>query len=379
MMKDIYITNADLVLPDRVAEKTAITVRGDRIAAIGEPPRPEAELIPADGLLVLPGLIDLHYHGRLISLEPEKLPALLDQDCRDLVKTGVTRFLPTLASAPVPAWLAALPALEKALAQARESPAGAIPIGIHLEGNFLSPAAAGAHPPNLLLPFDSANPEHRAVFAIGQKIIRMMTFAPEVPGNEKLIELCRDQNILASLGHSAASPEQCYRFADLGLCHMTHFFNGMKMLYHRDPGPPLAGLLDDRITVDLIADGYHLHPEIIRLIHRLKPRDQRVLITDCVLINLPGAVSGEGDAPNVLPSGGLAGSRLKLNRAVMNYVRFTGCPLPEAAAMASLNPAAALGLAADLGSLEPGKLADLVLCDRDLNPKAVYIGGQRRI
>lgn len=381
MPETIYISGGDLVLPDEVAPKTSLSIERDRIGEVGGGRPRRAEAVSAEDCYVLPGLIDLHYHGRLISLSPAELPALFAEDMRELAAAGVTRFLPTLASAPLPDWLSALPVLERLVEEAVQGAStqavGAVPLGIHLEGIFLNPAAAGAHPPGLLIPFDLENSEHLAVFEAGRKILRMMTFAPEVSGNDRLIEFCRSRKILPSLGHSTASPEAVAGFVERGLRHMTHLFNGMKGLHHREPGPPLAGLLDRRISVDLIADGYHIDPGVLCLIHRLKRREKRLLISDNVRINLPGAVSGKGDEPNRLPGGGLAGSRLNLLRAVRNYQRFTGCSLPEAVAMASLNPARLLGRERELGSLAPGKIADLVIVNRDLEPRLVFVNGRR--
>jgi N-acetylglucosamine-6-phosphate deacetylase len=207
--------------------------------------------------------------------------------------------------------------------------------------------------------------------------VKITTFAPEVPGNDKIIDALRDKNAVMSLGHSTASPDQVRSFADRGVTHMTHIFNGMKGIHHRDPGPPLAGLLDDRISVELICDGFHVHPEIVRLIHRMKPPEKRILITDTVFIQLPGAKPGKPDEPNVLSNGILAGSRLRLSRGVKNYMDFTSCPLHEAVAMASLNPASLLGIEQDLGSIAPGKIADLWIAGHDLEPQAVFIAGKK--
>jgi len=373
-MTEITITGADLVLPDRVLEKTSITIKEDRISAIGDPPSKSAEVIEAAGKYVLPGLIDIHTHGRIISLDPKTLPHALARDCMDLARAGTTRFLPTLASAPIEAWMGAMPVLAELIA---DPPPGAVPVGLHLEGIFLNHEAAGAHPLELIKPFDQKNPNHRSIFDKFSGIVKIITFAPEVAGNEALAKLCGEHGILASLGHSTASPDQVRSFVDQGVNHMAHLFNGMKGIHHREPGPPLKGLLDDRISVELICDGHHLHPEIVRLIHRCKPPEKRVLITDSVLVNLPGATPGQGDEPNRLPDGRLAGSRLQLSRGVKNYVRFTDCPLPEAVAMASLNPASLLGIDHEAGSLDPGKIADLWIADHDLETIAVFGQGRK--
>jgi N-acetylglucosamine-6-phosphate deacetylase len=206
-----------------------------------------------------------------------------------------------------------------------------------------------------------------------------VTFAPEVPGNEDLLEYCKEWGVMMALGHSTASPDEVARFAAAGVRHQTHLFNGMKPMDHRDPGPAAAGLARDTISVDLICDGHHLHPEIVRLIHRAKAPDQRVLITDNVVIQIPGVEPGGPDEPNRLPNGRLAGSRLRLNRAVWNYHRFTGCPLSEAVRMASLTPARLLGRDHDLGSLEAGKTADFSIAGPDLEIEQVFAAGTRII
>jgi N-acetylglucosamine-6-phosphate deacetylase len=203
-----------------------------------------------------------------------------------------------------------------------------------------------------------------------------MTFAPEVGQNRELIGRCRQNGIIPALGHTSAAAEAVHAFAGQGLVHATHLMNGMKSLHHREPGPVAAALTDDRITTEIIADGHHLHPEIVRLIHRQKPPTKRVLVTDAVFLDLPGAQPGEPDMPNLLPGGQLAGSRLRLCRAVRNYLEFTGCPLAEAVNMASLNPARVLGEGASRGSIAAGKRADLVIARDDLEPETVIVGGE---
>jgi N-acetylglucosamine-6-phosphate deacetylase len=373
-MNKIYIAGGDLVLADAIAFRTGLLIVDGRIAAIGGAAPADAEIISAPGRYVIPGLIDIHTHGRLIDLTPDKIASALQQDAADAVGCGVTRFLPTLASAPVKVWLAALPALKDAMASVTDA---AIPIGLHYEGIFINPAAAGAQPRNLILPFDPARADHLDLFDRAGDALKLVTFAPEVPGNERLIEICRERGIVMALGHSTAPPDEIARFFDQGVRHMTHLFNGMKPINHRDPGPPTAGLANQRISVDLICDGYHLHPEIVRLINVAKVPAQRILITDNVLVQLPGATPGKIDEPNRLPNGFFAGSRLRLNRAVRNYREFTGAPLPESVAMASLNPARLLGLDKLYGSLAPGKSADLSLAGRDLEIQSTFIAGKK--
>lgn len=373
-MGDFTVVNGGLVLPDAIIENASITVSGDRIAAVGEPPGPGAETVDAGGGLVLPGLIDIHTHGRLGFPDPARAAADLAQDCASLPSTGVTRFLPTLASAPLESWHAVLEAMAASI---DSPPPGAVPMGVHLEGVFLNPEAAGAHPGNLIVPFDPSNPLHSGLFEKYGDLIKLVSFAPEVAGNERIIGFCRERGIVMSLGHSAATPAQVRGFTREGVRHMTHLFNGMKVMDHRDPGPALAGLLEDDVSVELICDGFHVHPEIVKLVHRTKAPNKRVLITDSFVLDIPGIEAGGDDEPNRLPNGRFAGSRLRLMSAVRNYVEFTGCPLFEAVAMASLYPARLLGMDEVLGSLESGKIADLWIADRDLIAQSAYVGGRK--
>jgi len=372
-MKVTIIKNGDLVLPDKVLGKTDLVVQGDRIMLIaGCPPRHDQE-VDASGKYVLPGLIDIHCHGRLGFADPAKAAELLAEDCKELPTYGVTRYLPTLASAPIENWHTMLAALTEAV---KHPPGGAVPMGIHLEGNFMNPEAGGAHPGGLLKAYDPDDPMQRGVFEKWGQWISLVTFAPEVAGNDALIKECKERGIAMSLGHSTASPEEVAKFADMGVLNMCHLFNGMKPMDHRDPGPALGGLLDDRVSVEMIVDGVHVHPDMIRLVHRTKPRESRVLVSDLLVIDFPGVESDGPDLPNRLPNGRLAGSRLRLVSAVRNYMDFTGCELFEAAAMASLYPARAVGMGKDLGSIEAGKFADLVIADRDLNIDKVMVAGE---
>ncbi len=374
-MSRIHIAGCRLVLPDRVERESSITIRGDLIESIGGKAPADAELIEAKNKYVLPGLIDVHGHGRLALPNPETAARDLEKDRLEMIASGVTRFLVTFASAPLENWMRTIEVLEPLIGSASS---GARPMGFHLEGVFLNPAAAGAQPPGWIKPFDVRDPEQEKLFRDYAGRVRIQTLAPEVPGNEKLAELCLEKGIVPSLGHSAASPSQVKRFADMGVIHATHLFNGMKVMDHRDPGPAIGALMDDRMSVDFICDGFHVHPEVIPLIHKMKAPDKRILITDSVTIQLPGAQAGGPDEPNRLPDGRLAGSRLRLHSAIGKYKAFTGCSLPEATAMASLNPARLLGMDMELGSLEPGKTADFWISGEDLEPEAVYIAGERQ-
>jgi len=351
-MGDLFIANGTLVLPDNLVSGKALHLCDDRIAGYQAPPA-GAQVLDAGGGLVLPGLIDIHCHGRLLFPDPGLAVELLRKDAAFLPSTGVTRFYPTLATAPIPALTEVLRSLA---AELEHPPPGAVIPGLHLEGVFLSPAAAGAHPPSLLLAFDPANPSHQELLGAAGRWLKIITFAPERPGGAELARLCHERGIVAACGHSAASIEQVRGFAKGGVLHLTHLFNGMSGVHHRTPGVAAAGLMLDQMTADFICDGVHIDPDVIRLMLRCRRPEKLILITDRVSLD-----DSADTGPNLLPDGRLAGSRLTLIRAVQNLIQFTGLDWPTAARMASLNPARLMQMDAEWGSLEPGKKADVCI------------------
>jgi N-acetylglucosamine-6-phosphate deacetylase len=225
---------------------------------------------------------------------------------------------------------------------------------------------AGAQPRGGIRAYDTE--EGRAVLDEGRGTIRMVTLAPELPGAEALLRELARRGILAALGHSLAGAEALERGIDAGLRHVTHLFNAMGPLHHRDPGTAGLALADDRLTCDLICDGAHVHPGMVRVAARAKG-DALLLITDAVEPPVPSAASF-GSGPLVsdgvalrLPDGRLAGSCLTLERAVRNLCRFAGVSLREAVAACTLRPARLLGIESERGTLRPGARADLVLLD----------------
>jgi len=373
-MKETAITGARVVLPDRVAEDVTLHIRDDRISSLSAGAGRNEEVIDAKGAYVLPGLIDIHTHGRVAFPDPAKLVSLLEEDSADLARTGVTRYLVTFASAPVSIWLAALKELS---AKRKLKTPGALPLGVHLEGTFINIEAAGAQPPDWIRPFNRNDEEHVAIFQDFGELVKMITFAPEIEGSRDLVRACLESGVVPAMGHTTADPELVHEFAGLGAVHMVHLMNGMKVFHHRDPGPVAAGLTDDRTSVEIICDGHHVHPEAVRMVHRMKPPAKRVLVTDSVTIDLPGAETGGSDGPNRLPNGNFAGSRLRLYRGVKNYMDFTGCVLSEAVAMAGLNAARVLGIDSEFGSIKTGNKADFFIADEDLVPKSLFIDGKK--
>lgn len=366
-MSELFISNGILVLPDRLLPGKTLHLKDDRIAGIEAGPA-DGPTLDAEGGLVLPGLIDLHYHGRMLFPEPRLAVEALEQDAGFLPATGVTRFCPTVATAPIASLTAVLQNLALRLA---EPLAGAQVAGLHLEGVFLNPEAAGAHPPALLADYNSGNREHRDLLTAAGPWLKIITFAPERPGGKELATFCAERKVLAACGHSAATLEQVREFASWGIRHLTHLFNGMSGVHHRRPGVAAAGLLLDSLSADFICDGVHVAPDIIRLLLRARRPERLLLITDRVILDESASTE-----PNVLPDGRLAGSRLSLLSAVHNLVEYTGLDFPTAVRMASLNPARLLGKEREWGSLEPGKKADLCILDSAGAARLTLVEGQ---
>ncbi len=376
-----WIRGGEIITPDRQIEDGVIILHDGRIAAIEEQRQVtespvNTRVIEADGLLVLPGLIDVHVHGGAGSDAMDATPQALDQMSSFFLKHGVTSYLPTtITNSPE----ATIQAIENVL-QYRPSQPGAHPLGLHLEGPYLCRSHRGAQPAEWLRSPDPQ--EYRAWFDAGG--IRLITLAPELPGVLDLIREGAGQGIHFSAGHTEASYEQVRQSADAGLDHATHTFNGMTGLHHREPGAVGAALLDERIFCEVIADGIHVHPAVLRLLARLKGVERTVLVTDAMraagledgVYDLGGQdITVEGGIARTA-SGSLAGSTLTLNQAVKNMVQLAGLAIPQAVAMATTTPAASLGLAGQIGSLQPGAQADVILVDEDFQVRLAVIQGE---
>ena len=356
----------------------AVVIERDRIAEVVFEPLP-AGLGPIVGEAdrIAPGFIDLQVNGGFgvdVATDAGAIEAL----CRALPATGVTGFLPTVISAPLECYQRAAQALASAQAA---GVAGAVPLGLHLEGPFLSPARAGAHPPADIAAAE-ADP------ALWQRLldlegVRLLTTAPERPGALARIGAARARGIAVSLGHTDATYDQMVAGIDAGASLVTHLYNAMSGFGHRRPGAPGAALTDDRVVVCLIADGAHCHPAAARLALGAAGSDRVALVTDAMAAagagpgryTLAGRTVLVDDTTARLEDGTLAGSILTLDRAVKNAVAWAGATPAQALAMASAVPARALGLS-DRGRLGAGARADLVLLDRDLEVVATYVGGR---
>jgi N-acetylglucosamine-6-phosphate deacetylase len=362
-----------LILDDRVAAGR-IAVRDGRIAAVTVDPDPSTST--ADLPLVSPGFVDVHVHG-WGGHDAMGDHSALDGMARALVRRGVTSFLPTAVSAPPDALTAFA---ERVRSWRPMAPAdGAEPLGANLEGPFLAAGRRGAHhPDHLRLPTEVP----RAVVESWLDGLELVTIAPELPGAVELIGWLRDQGVAVSLGHSETDVETARRGYDAGARSTTHLFNAMTGIDHRAPGLALAALLDERVFVELIADGIHVHPAVWPLITAAKSPDRLLLVSDAIAMAGLGDGRGRigdldveivGARVTLAGTTTLAGSAIALDDAVRGLVS-GGVSLPHAVAAATRAPLALLGIS-DRGRLAVGQRADLVELDDGLVVQRVMRGG----
>lgn len=371
------ITNVRLMTPDVILPERVIVVEDHRIAAItSEAPRQADRVIDGNGLWAGPGLIDIHVHGGEGFDTMDANEMALHGMARFFARHGVTGFYPTTLTAPRSAIRAAL----ESIRTCAPPPDGARLLGAHLEGPYLNLEQRGAQPETHLRLPDPG--EYGEWLASG--VVRLATVAPEQPGVMDFIYDGIQEGVRFALGHSAADYEQVIAAADAGLDQATHTFNGMGGLHHRRPGTVGGVLTDGRIYAQVIADGAHLHPAIVKLLVQAKGIGRTVLITDSMrAAGLPdGAYDLGGQMVTVTDgiartaAGGLAGSTLTMDEAVRNIRDFTGVSLSRALAMASRVPAEAMGLATTKGTLRPGADADIILFDDNLNIQLTMVMGK---
>ncbi|HEX4602434.1 MAG TPA: N-acetylglucosamine-6-phosphate deacetylase [Candidatus Angelobacter sp.] len=362
------ITAAHLITPTEWVESPLVVVDDGRIITLQS--RLTAKMpsggrhLDFPGLVLAPGFIDIHIHGGAGHDVMESDASALEKIERQLVRHGVTAYLPTTVTAPQDRILQALEHLGKAVADGG-SPGRAAPIGIHLEGPFISHAKRGVHPPaSLMLPSPAALD---CFWQASAGTVRMMTVAPELAGALETIAHARTLGVHSSLGHSNATYAEASAGIAAGADHATHTFNAMRPLDHRDPGILGAILENGGLTADIIADGIHVDPSVVRLFLRAKGEDGAVLITDAIsATGMPdGTYTLGGFEVQVKGNrcefeGKLAGSVLTLDRAVRNAMDFAGWKLQQAVKLATLNPAKLLRLSDQRGMLAPGSRADIV-------------------
>ncbi|MFI1257059.1 N-acetylglucosamine-6-phosphate deacetylase [Streptomyces netropsis] len=374
MVERTVLTGARVVLPTGVAHDGRVTVEGRRIVDDTAREEPSLDL---SGHWIVPGFVDVHVHGG----GGASFSAGSAEEALTAIGTHRAHGTTTMVASTVTGDLDDLARQAAVLAELTEQGDLA---GIHFEGPFISPHRCGAHQPGLLRDPDPA--DVRKLIDAAHGAARMMTLAPELPGGLDSVRMLADSGVIAAVGHTDSTYEATLEAIDAGATVATHLFNAMPGLLHRAPGPIAALLEDERVTVELINDGTHLHPAVLELAFARAGADRVAFITDAMgaagmtdgmfplgpmRVEVKGGVARIADGPT---AGSIAGSTLTLDTAFKRAVTVDGLPVEDAVRALSVNPARLLGVADRVGSLEPGKDADLVV----LNDSYDLVGVMRK-
>jgi N-acetylglucosamine-6-phosphate deacetylase len=385
-VKPVLLKNATIYTESDVIESGYIIIQDGKIqevaplATLVEEMNYEVIELPA-GSTLIPGLIDVHIHGVNGADTMDATPEALMNMAEALPREGTTSFLATTITQEPEA-------IERALVNAGEyifshSDSGkAEVLGVHLEGPFINKKMAGAQPLNHIV-----SPEvelFQKWQKLSQNTIKLVTLAPEIPGALELISYLSHNGVIASLGHTDATSEEVKNAIKEGATQVTHLFNQMRGLHHREPGVVGAAFLHDELKAEMIVDGIHVKPEIVHIAYQQKGSEGLLLITDSMRAkclkngsyDLGGQQVKVEDGKAVLENGTLAGSILKLGQAVKNMMNYTGCSLADAIEMASVNPAKQLNVYDHKGSIRRGKDADLVILDQNYDVFMTFCRGE---
>jgi N-acetylglucosamine-6-phosphate deacetylase len=362
-----------------------ITINGPSIDAVGSAADTSAEdvdkIIDASGMIVTPGFIDVHTHGgggfNLHTTDPEEIRAYM----RWVLQTGVTSFLIGVVGTPGALPEKQLTAAVQAIEDHDPTDGTAEPLGIHLEGPYISLHRKGAHLPDWLRTPNEAETER--VLALTNGHLRLITLAPELPGAPAMIRRLVEAGVTVSMGHTDATYEQACEAIQLGITHMTHCFNAMRSLHHRNPGPIAAVAQSPQVRGELIADGVHVHPAMMDVLVKILGPERTIVITDALAAAGIDNATFEfaGQPAHVicgvarLADGTITGSVLTLDQALRNMLKMTESSLQDVVRMLTFNPAQAAHVADRKGCLQQGYDADLLIYDSSLTLQATICRG----
>jgi len=372
------IINGKVILKDKVCDNLAIIFdeKIEKIACVNDINTSDYEVIDAKGKYVAPGLVDMHIHGYLGADVSDGDAEGIKLMAEGIIKNGVTAWCPTTMTVSKAEIEAAFDAVREVKNSGEYY--GARILGVNSEGPFINAAKKGAQAEEHILRPD-------ADFIIKHSdVVKLFTVAPEVDGALECIEkVSKDSDVLISMGHTDATYEEAIEGVKAGVSHTTHLFNAMTALSHRSPGVVGAALSSNNVSTELIADTFHVNKGLFGLIAKIKD-DKLCLITDCIRAGgMPDGDYTLGGQPVhkegikcLMPDGTIAGSVLKLNQAVYNLYENSDLELYEAVNCASLNPAVALGEDKEVGSIEVGKRADIMIADEKFDVKMTILGGE---
>ncbi|HEX7723009.1 MAG TPA: N-acetylglucosamine-6-phosphate deacetylase [Pyrinomonadaceae bacterium] len=383
----MLLRNARIVLPERTTERANLLIEDDRVAGMfssSQNPPSSAPVVDLSGFTLFPGFIDIHIHG---AAGVDTMDASTDELLKlaaFLSRNGVTAWLPTLVPDSSERYQHAVDAIgEVRHRQSVGQEPGARVLGVHYEGPFVNNDQCGALHREYFRTFKQISDLDSLPTLPHSQAIHLMTLAPEIDGGIALINELEKRDWIVSVGHTRATVDVLDQALEAGARHMTHLMNAMTPLHHRAPGPVGWGLMNDQVTCDLIADGVHLDPSILKLILRNKTSKRVSLISDAI------APTGLGDGEYQIwgetivvqdgrtrnSHGSIAGSVITMLDALQMMLSL-GSSESEVAQMAALNPARLLKLDHDCGSIETGKRADLVALDDKRRVRLTIIGGQ---
>jgi N-acetylglucosamine-6-phosphate deacetylase len=379
-MVPTHVLQGTLVLPDGLVAGAQIVIEDGRIGEVVASDSRYQATHDYGSAFILPGLIDLHVHGIAGADVMDASPESLDRMAQRFAAHGVTGFLPTTVTQDLDLTRRTIATI-RAYMETQASGRARV-LGIHLEGPFVNASYKGMQNEAFILPPDEI--VLRDLLAHGGGHVMRVSLAPELDGAPRLIRLLREEGVYVSIAHTGASFEQALEAVRLGATHVTHCFNAMTGLHHRRPGVAGAAMLYNDLYTELIADGIHIHPAVMRLLIRVKDRERVMLVTDSMsAADMPDGLYEFGghevtvrDGVARLPDGTLASSTLTMDAAVRNVVELCNVPLTDAVYMGSTTPAQAIGLGSTKGKLVAGFDADLAVFDAALQPIATWIGGE---
>ena len=371
----MFLVNAAYLDQDFRLVRGDLEIEGGRIRQVGEKLSWSQNdlVVDCQGYTIVPGFVDVHIHGCAGADTCDGKRESIDAMAEFLLTKGVTSFCPTTMTVDRAEIEAALLAAKACVDQPGP---GARVVGVNMEGPFIAAARKGAQKEEAILPPDPELFRHFQELSGG--IVRLVDIAPEQPGGLAFIREVKDL-CAVSIAHTTANYDQAKESFDAGITHATHLFNAMSGLHHRDPGVVGAVFDDSRVYAELICDGFHIHPAVLRAAFQVLG-DRALVISDSMRANgmpegepfdLGGQMVTVREGKATLADGTIAGSVSNLHQEVKNLVRF-GIPLEQAVKAASLIPARSIGLEEEIGSIAPGKRADLVVLDENLDIVAVY-------
>lgn len=369
-MNEYVIKGGSVYTEDNVFSPGFVHIANGKITAAGpilECPAVARIIFVSDESMVLPGAVDIHIHGAAGADTMDAKEDSLHQMASFLPSEGTTAFLATTMTQEKNA-------IERALdcfSRFKQKPGEAEIAGIHLEGPFISPKHPGAQPRDAIIEPDIDLFKKWHTLSRGN--IRLVTLAPEEKKGIELASHLAHLNITASAGHTDATFDQLIEAAEAGVTHVTHLYNGMRGMHHREPGTAGGALIQNELFVEMIVDGIHIHPQMVKLAFNQKTADRTILITDSMRAKglpdgeyeLGGQAVSVTNGKAVLQDGTLAGSTLSMQQAIQNMRAFTGCAVQDIVKMTAENPAKQARLYDRKGSITPGKDADLVIYDKE--------------